>query len=126
MKISIRALLVCLPILAVCTLLVGLLATHTTGTSAHAMHPNTIPEQITDSAVNLYKCDNGPQSNCSVLTQLDEGDSVQVQCQIGSPNTGWWSYVTAPDYGDTGWVSNNYISGGPNSIFRVSTCSTKH
>jgi hypothetical protein len=126
MKISIRMLLVFLPVVAICALAIGMVSLHSVGTNAHAMRPNAVPEQITDSAVNMYKCDNGPQSNCSVLTQLDEGDSILVQCQIGSPNSGWWSYATAPDYGDTGWVSNNYISGGPNAIFRVPTCAAKH
>lgn len=131
MKISIRMLLVFLPVVAICALLIGMAVlrptqTHAAGTIAHVMHPNAMPEQITDGPVNLYKCDNGPQSNCSVLTQLNEGDSVLVECQTGSASTGWWSYVNAPDYGDTGWVSNNYISGGPNAIPRVPTACARH
>ncbi|GHO94209.1 hypothetical protein KSF_042570 [Reticulibacter mediterranei] len=118
MKISIRIVLVFIPVIAVCALLIGMAVlrpaqTHAAGTVAHVTHAVAIPGKITDSAVNLYQCDNGPQSNCSVLTQLNEGDAVQVECQMSG-----WSKVYAPDYGDTGWVSNNYIS----ATGRVPTC----
>ena len=121
MKISIRMLLALLPVVAICALLVGMAVlrptqTHAAGTVAHALHPNAIPAKITASDVDLYQCDNGPQSNCSVLTQLNENDTVQVICQIPG-----WSYVDAPDYGDKGWVSNDYIS----AVSHAPTCS-KH
>jgi hypothetical protein len=122
-KVSLRLLLVFLPVVAICALLIGMavirpVQTHAAGTIAHVMHPNAIPERITSSDVNLYQCDNGPQSNCSVLTQLNDGDEVDVQCQLGS-----WSYGNAPAYGDTGWVSNDYLSGSP---VHLPTCSSKH
>jgi hypothetical protein len=123
MKISIRMLLISLPVVAICALLIGTAVlrptqTHAEGAIAHVTHPNAIPEHVTESNVDLYKCDDGPQSNCSVLTQLNENDEVDVQCQLGS-----WSYGEAPAYGNTGWVSSDYLSGSP---VHLPTCSSGH
>lgn len=139
MKLTLR-LMVSLPVVALCAMLGGTASAHTTmpsapvqryiQTAAHTVRPNDVTTTVSANGdgEDLYQCSQGPQSNCSVLTQLAAGDQVQVHCQLFSgsgSNGGWWSEVTVPNYGDSGWISNNYLTAGPGQIAGAPTCSSK-
>ncbi len=139
MKLTLR-LMASLPIVALCALLGGTASAHTITPSvsiqrhvqmaAHTLRPNDVTTTVNANGdgENLYQCSQGPESNCSVLTQLAAGDQVQVHCQLfmgSGSNGGWWSDVTVPNYSDTGWVSNVYLTAGPGQIAGVPTCSSK-
>ena len=120
-----------LPAITLCALLGGTASAQTitpaqqhVQMAAHTVQAHDINSTVTEDGVNLNQCSKGPDSNCSVLTQLSSGDAIQIHCQVQASGA-WWSNVTSPDYQDTGWVSNDYINGGPGQLANVPACPSK-